>query len=76
MDLAVASGKVIRVLRVKAGLTQEQLGFQTDLRRTFVSMLESGRQQPTLTTIIKLASPLGTTAAHIVASVEKMITYK
>lgn len=72
MDVAIAFGKVIRKLRVDAGLTQEQLGFESDLRRTFISILELGHQQPTLTTIIKLAKPLNTSAASIVASVEKM----
>jgi transcriptional regulator with XRE-family HTH domain len=72
MDVAIAFGKVIRKLRLEAGLTQEQLGFESDLRRTFISILELGQQQPTLKTIIKLAKPLNTSAASIVASVEKM----
>ena len=72
MDIAIAFGKVIRKLRLEAGLTQEQLGFESDLRRTFISILELGQQQPTLKTIIKLAKPLNTSAASIVASVEKM----
>lgn len=72
MDIAIAFGKVIRGLRLKAGLTQEQLGFEADLRRTFISLLELGQQQPTLTTIIRLARPLNTSAARIVASVEKL----
>ena len=71
MEVAIAFGKVIRELRVKAGLTQEQLGFEADLRRTFISILELGQQQPTLTTILKLAAALGTTAATIVSDVEK-----
>lgn len=76
MDIAIAFGKVIRDLRVKAGLTQEQLGFEADLRRTFISLLELGQQQPTLTTIMKLAGPLNTSASRIVASVEKLIQNK
>ena len=72
MDVAIAFGKVIRELRIKAGLTQEQLGFEADLRRTFISVLELGQQQPTLTTIIKLSKPLNTSAASIVASVETL----
>ena len=54
MDLAVAFGKVIRELRLAAGLTQEQLGLESDLRRTFVSLLELGQQQPSLTTLFKI----------------------
>lgn len=72
MEVAVAFGKVIRELRVKAGLTQEQLGFEANLRRTFISILELGQQQPTLVTIMKLATALNTTATEIIARVEEL----
>lgn len=55
---------------MEAGLTQEKLGFEADLRRTYVSVLELGQQQPTLTTILKLADGLGRPAHEIVALVE------
>ena len=58
MEPAIAFGKVLRQLREEAGLTQEQLGFEAELRRTYVSILELGQQQPSLTTIIKLAEAL------------------
>ncbi len=70
MDAATAFGKVLRRLRVEARLTQEQLGFEADLRRTFISVLELGEQQPTLTTILKLAKPLRCSAQDIVGLVE------
>ena len=73
MEIAVAFGKVIRRLRKSAGLTQEELGLDADLRRTFVSVLELGQQQPTLTTVIKLSKPLGVSAAEIVAQVEQAL---
>ena len=59
MDAAAAFGKVLRRLRRQRGLTQEQLGLEADLRRTYVSVLELGRQQPSLTSILKLATALG-----------------
>jgi transcriptional regulator with XRE-family HTH domain len=51
-------------------MTQEELAFEAGLRRTYVSILELGQQQPTLTTIIKLAAPLGRSAGEIVSAVE------
>lgn len=71
MDPAVAFGLVLRRLRTAAELTQEKLGFDAGLRRTYISILELGQQQPTLTTILKLAKPLGCSAAEIVALVER-----
>jgi transcriptional regulator with XRE-family HTH domain len=73
MDLAEAFGIVVRELRIEAGLTQEQLGFEAGIRRTFVSVLELGQQQPTLTTIFKLAPALGLSPAALVERVEKRI---
>ncbi len=70
MDLAIAFGRVLRDLRKRAGLTQEQLGFEAELERNYISMLERGERQPTLTTLVKLATPLGTKASHMVAMVE------
>ena len=58
MEAAIAFGKVLRRLREEAGLTQEQLGFEAELRRTYVSILELGQQQPSLTTILKIAVAL------------------
>lgn len=70
MEAAVAFGKVLRELRRKASLTQEALGFEAGLRRTYISILELGQQQPTLTTILKLAKPLKHSAQDLVGMVE------
>ena len=70
MEPAVAFGRVLRQLRLDAGLTQEALGFEADLRRTYVSILELGQQQPTLTTILKLAKAMNRSAQEIMGLVE------
>jgi hypothetical protein len=41
-------GAILRERRLQAGLTQEQLALEADIRRTYVSMLELGQHQPTL----------------------------
>ena len=73
MDAAVAFGNVLRRLRLEAALTQEQLGLEADLRRTYISILELGSQQPTLTTILKLARALGRPASEVLEKVEAEI---
>ena len=73
MDAGVAFGRLLRRLRLEAGLTQEQLGFDADLRRTYVSILELGQQQPSLSTILKLAKPLKHSAQELVGMVETEI---
>lgn len=73
MDTAVAFGKVLRRLRTEAGLTQEQFGFEADLRRTYISILELGQQQPSLTTFLKIARALGLPAAELMRLVEEEV---
>ena len=70
MDISTAFGKVIRQLRINAVLTQEQLGLEAELRRTFISVLELGQQQPTITTIFKLSNALNVPASKIIELVE------
>ena len=44
MEVSKAFGVALRKLRLSQGLTQEQLGFEADLRRTFISSLELGEK--------------------------------
>lgn len=71
MDAEISFGRVLRRLRQEAGLTQEELGFEAELRRTYVSILELGQQQPSLTTVLKLAKALKLPASDLVALVER-----
>lgn len=73
MELSKAFGLVLRELRKEAGLTQEELGLDADLRRTFVSLLELGQQQPTLQTIFKLSVALNKKPSEIMAMVENLV---
>lgn len=74
MEIAKAFGIVLRELRKKAGLTQEGLGLDADLRRTFVSLLELGQQQPTLTTIFKISRALNIDPSRMLELVEQRIS--
>lgn len=76
LDAGVAFGRVLRRLREAAGLTQEQLGFEAELRRTYVSILELGQQQPSLTTILKLAKALKCPANQIIEMVEMELDHR
>lgn len=53
----------LRRVRIKAGISQEELARRCDLHRTEVSLLERAGREPRLGTIAKLAGSLGTTAA-------------
>jgi len=69
-NLQHAFGDVLRRQRVKAGYSQEQLALDCGLDRTFISLLERGLRQPTLTTLFTLAMSLGIKPSRLIAAVE------
>jgi len=69
-DLDKAFGIVLRKLRLAKKLTQEQLGFEAGLRRTFISSLELGEKQPSLATIQKLSTVFDLSMAKFIQKVE------
>lgn len=71
--LIQAFALVLRNARVGKGLTQEALAFEAGIDRTFVSLLEGGKRQPSLSVIFTLARALGTTAGVMVSAVERSI---
>jgi len=72
-DLDKAFGIALRKLRLAKKLTQEQLGFEAGLRRTFISSLELGEKQPSLATIQKLATVFDLTMAKFIQKVENQL---
>ena len=67
-------GAALRRVRLAAGLTQEQLGLESGVQRNFISLIETGQNQPTINTIAKLARALGMRASELVAEAERAVT--
>ena len=63
-------GRVIRKRREATGVSQEALADRAGLHRTYISLLERGLRNPSLTVIAKLAKALGTTITSIVSELE------
>lgn len=73
-QLAQAFGRVLREAREQRGLTQEALAFETDLDRTYISLLERGLRQPTLSSLFALAAALQRSPSSLVRAVERSRT--
>lgn len=63
-------GLVVKQLRKALGLSQEALADEANLDRTFISQLETGTKQPSLTTIFRLAVALQVEASELLRRVE------
>lgn len=59
MDIRVRLGLNLRKLRDEKGWSQEDFADRAGIHRTYVSDIERGRRNPTITVLEKLAKPLG-----------------
>ena len=64
-------GEELRKSRLAAGLTQEQLGFEAELDRTYISQLERDLKSPTLDVLFRLCDAMNIPASQLIARVEK-----
>lgn len=65
-----AFAQALQEIRKERGISQEALGFESGYHRTYISLLERGLQNPSLRTILSLATALEVSATRIVQSVE------
>ena len=63
-------GKVLKNLRLASDYSQEKLALDCELDRTYISMLERGKRQPTLKTIFTLCDKLNCSPSEMVKLVE------
>lgn len=64
---------VLKNLRHKKGISQETLALACDLDRTFISLLERGLRQPSLTTILQISSSLQVSPGVLVDDVAQKL---
>jgi transcriptional regulator with XRE-family HTH domain len=65
-----AFGLVVKQMRKAQGLSQEALADEARLDRSFVSQIETGSKQASLTTIFRLAVALQIDASELIRRVE------
>lgn len=73
MTIEEAFGEAIRELRKANQISQEKLAEVSNLDRSFISLLECGRKQPSLVTIFQLAKAFNLSASKILSLVEAKI---
>jgi len=64
-NVAKRLGENIRRIRLEKGMTQGDLCRALDLDRAYMSNVESGKKNPTLATIERLAGALGVTSDEL-----------
>lgn len=67
-----ALGRAIRQIREREGLSQEELAEKANLHATWVSPIETGRNNPNFGTVRRIARALGVTMVELVALAERL----
>lgn len=62
MDIKKLVGQNIAKYRKEKGFSQEELAFETDLHRTYISGIERGIRNPTIVNIQRIAKALNISA--------------
>ena len=52
-------------------MSQETLGFEAGVHRTYISLLERNMKSPTLNVLFRICKALGISASELIARVEK-----
>ncbi len=68
-----AFGQALRYFRKEVKLSQEKLSQESGLDRSYISLLERGLRQPSLTSILKLSKALKISSANIISKVEALL---
>ena len=70
-DYELPFGAALPRVRLAAGMSQEKLGLEAGVQRNFIRLIETGHNQPTISTIAKLARALGMKASELVVEAER-----
>jgi XRE family transcriptional regulator, regulator of sulfur utilization len=70
---AQAFGAAVRSTRLRLGITQETLADQSQLARTYLSGVESGLRNPTVVSIVRIASALHVRPSDLFLEAERTL---
>jgi transcriptional regulator with XRE-family HTH domain len=73
LEPEIAFGLVLRALRKRAGMSQEQLALNADLQRNYISLLERGMNSASIKTLFKLASVLQVSPSQMLEQAEQLM---
>ncbi|MBO1048458.1 MAG: helix-turn-helix transcriptional regulator [Dolichospermum sp. DEX182a] len=65
-----ALGYLVRQRRTELGISQEELGLRANLDRTYISGVERGVRNPSLTALVSLADGLGISISVLLTGLE------
>lgn len=71
--LVAAFAEALRNARQSVGMTQEELAGHADVSVRFISLLETGKRQPSLSALAAVSAGLGMTMSALLEPVEQRL---
>ncbi|MCB1736011.1 MAG: helix-turn-helix transcriptional regulator [Gammaproteobacteria bacterium] len=71
MDIKIVFGKVLRQARKEKQISQERLALEADVDRSYISKLETGAYQPSMSMLFALSGVLQIRPSELVRRVEE-----
>jgi transcriptional regulator with XRE-family HTH domain len=65
-------GRAIKQLRTERGLSQEEIGLRAEIHPTWISHIESGRNNPAWGSVRRIAAALGVKLSELAALAEEL----
>lgn len=76
LDIEQAFGIVIKKYRLERSMSQEELALEAGLDRTYISLLERGKRNPTIKTLFAISRVLQIKPHKIIIDIEEFIYLK
>lgn len=71
MDIALLISKTIKKLRLEKKLTQDDLAYLSGLDKTYISLIERGKRNPTVLSLYAICKALGISLSEFFVIIEK-----
>lgn len=76
IDIKTAFGMAVKVKRVEQRLSQEQLANGADMARSFISRVERGTANPSVSSVMKIADTLECLPSELWLRAEQYLSKK
>ena len=70
-ELRTALARQIRSVRIRRGISQEELAFRAGLHRTYISLIERSKKSLTVDSLARIASALDIKPSKLLANGEQ-----
>ncbi|EDZ58060.1 transcriptional regulator, XRE family [Bacillus cereus H3081.97] len=74
MSIEQTFGTVLQEYRLNSKMSQEELAFNSELDRTYISLLERGKRKPTINTVFALSKALKINPSQLIKELKEKLS--